>query len=78
MHTDILSTRQVEVLAILKGMAFIPDSCLVGGTALALQYGHRESVDFDFVTKNKFSPDEIFRRLGERGELRLEQKKQIH
>lgn len=73
MHTNILNTRQIEVLAILKGMTFIADFYLVGGTALALQYGHRESVDFDFVTKDTFSPEKIYKRLGEKGKIKLEQ-----
>ncbi len=35
----------------------IPDNfVLYGGTAIALRLGHRESVDFDFFTHDKFSP----------------------
>jgi len=33
---------------------------LVGGTSLALQYGHRQSVDLDFFGKMNVSQDEIF------------------
>ncbi|MFQ5676883.1 MAG: nucleotidyl transferase AbiEii/AbiGii toxin family protein, partial [bacterium] len=32
------------------------------------------SVDFDFVTKDTFSPDKIFKKLGEKGKIELEQK----
>lgn len=73
MHTNILNTRQIEVLAILKGMTFIPDFYLVGGTALALQYGHRESVDFDFVTEHAVSPAEILKALGKKCKIKLAQ-----
>lgn len=40
-----------------KLMCFEPlnDFNLVGGTALALQFGHRVSVDLDFFTKEKFN-----------------------
>ena len=41
----------------------LPNSfVLCGGTAVALQLGHRSSVDFDFVAANEFDPDELCRR----------------
>ena len=36
---------------------------LYGGTAVALYYGHRASVDFDFFTSQPFVPDELMRSL---------------
>jgi hypothetical protein len=33
---------------------------LAGDTALALQIGHRTSVDFDFYTQRKFDPDKLY------------------
>lgn len=33
---------------------------LYGGTALALQLGHRESIDFDFFSKEKFHAKDIY------------------
>jgi hypothetical protein len=36
---------------------------LYGGTAIALQLGHRQSVDFDFFTEKKIDTNEIFRNL---------------
>jgi len=33
--------------------------CLVGGTNLALRYGHRISVDLDFFTKEKFDSNSV-------------------
>ena len=36
---------------------------LVGGTSLALQLGHRLSIDLDLFTLNDFEPDEIIREL---------------
>jgi hypothetical protein len=36
---------------------------LYGGTALALQLGHRVSVDFDFFTSDPFDPAELRRRI---------------
>jgi hypothetical protein len=34
---------------------------LYGGTAVALHYGHRSSVDFDFFTSEPVNPDELMR-----------------
>ena len=36
---------------------------LYGGTAVALHYGHRCSVDFDFFTSEPVNPDELMRAL---------------
>ena len=45
---------------------------LYGGTAIALQLGHRESVDFDFFTRHDFDPQQLLEtcRLLERAEVR--------
>lgn len=32
---------------------------LYGGTALALRFGHRASLDFDFFSNQPFDPDEL-------------------
>ena len=40
----------------------IPDTfVLYGGTAIALRFGHRESIDFDFFSSEPFNGDEILR-----------------
>ncbi len=36
---------------------------LAGGTGLALQIGHRDSVDFDFFSNNSFDPNKMIERL---------------
>ena len=36
---------------------------LYGGTGLALQLGHRESVDFDFFSSRPIDPDRLYKRL---------------
>lgn len=51
MHKEILAEEQEKLLPLAK--KFINDFGLVGGTAIALQIGHRRSVDFDlFALKN--------------------------
>jgi hypothetical protein len=51
-HTNILSEIQVGVLKKIRSLS--EQSYLAGGTALALQIGHRTSLDFDFYTKDHF------------------------
>ncbi len=60
-HEDILTSRQKELLPFIKG--FSKDFYLVGGTALALQIGHRRSVDFDLFSDNNFFPLSIKKRV---------------
>lgn len=51
-YLNILSKEQEEILPIIQH--FQKDYVLVGGTSIALQIGHRESIDFDLFTfKNK-------------------------
>jgi len=48
-HKEILVPGQTELLSAVK--QFAKDFGLVGGTAVALHIGHRESIDFDLFTK---------------------------
>lgn len=59
-----LHYRTVEpaTLDILKGLCAIPELenfFLVGGTCLALRYGHRTSVDLDLFSTEDFNNEEI-------------------
>jgi len=49
MHQEVLKSKQKEIF---KKIKYFSDFYLVGGTALALQIGHRVSEDFDFF-RNK-------------------------
>jgi hypothetical protein len=45
-------------------LAEIPNTfVLCGGTAIALQLGHRASLDFDFITPESFDPDVLYNGL---------------
>lgn len=61
MYKNIFSQTQVEMLPLIK--QFSPDYYLVGGTALALQYGHRRSLDFDLFTTGIFENQAIIRKI---------------
>lgn len=67
-----LSLRTIlpHTLELLKSLSAQPElkgMRLVGGTSLALQYGHRQSVDLDFFGHIEVTMDEVlemFRRIG--------------
>lgn len=63
MHLNCLPSDVRGLLKDLSGIVHVHDFILAGGTALALQIGHRLSVDLDFFTARPFSTEEIFSEL---------------
>ena len=63
MHKEILSTAQVELLPLLQN--FKREFYLVGGTAIALQIGHRRSIDFDLFNSKKLRSKSIVSKISE-------------
>jgi len=59
MHKEILTSKQVEVLPLIQ--KFSKNFGLVGGTAVALHIGHRESIDFDLFSMEDFDNGDIRR-----------------
>jgi hypothetical protein len=57
MYREILTKQQKKLLPILSG--FREDFYLVGGTAIALQLGHRRSIDFDLFKAGGFGSKKI-------------------
>ena len=53
MHKVILTEKQIELLPLVK--KFRENFILVGGTAIALQIGHRRSIDFDMFSFQEFN-----------------------
>ncbi len=51
-----LPKRTSELLNQLSNQGFLSPFYLSGGTALALEIGHRESEDLDFFNQNDFNP----------------------
>ncbi len=56
-HWNILDKKRTKHLPRLS--AFNDSFYLAGGTALALQIGHRDSVDFDFFTEKSFDTEKL-------------------
>ena len=61
LHPEILTKEQKELLPLVK--KFYKDFGLVGGTAIALHIGHRESVDFDLFSFDEFKNVNIKKRI---------------
>ena len=60
MFANVLSQNAQDALALLSKSNCLPkNTYLAGGSALALQYGHRISVDFDFFTPSSFNEDKM-------------------
>jgi len=65
MHTEIFSSEQIGLLPVLK--LFRKEFYLVGGTAIALQFGHRRSLDFDMFTQKPFGSRRVLNVLAKAG-----------
>ena len=67
LHYDTLNENQKSILPDLAKFASDLKFYLGGGTALALYYGHRKSVDFDWFTSAQFEPYMLAGYLRENG-----------
>ena len=65
MHPEILTKKQKELLPLVK--KFQSDFGLAGGTAIALQIGHRESLDFDLFSREQFDNLELRKKITQDG-----------
>lgn len=72
MFTGTLSDNAQNALALLGKKRCLPkDTYLAGGSALALHFGHRVSVDFDFFTPNQFNSENMVKSLIELGKFQV-------
>jgi hypothetical protein len=63
MHEEILSPKQLQLLSLIK--SFAGTFYLIGGTGIALQIGHRRSIDFDLVSFGDLDIEGIKRKIRE-------------
>ncbi|MBI3458752.1 nucleotidyl transferase AbiEii/AbiGii toxin family protein [Candidatus Azambacteria bacterium] len=63
MFYNILDKKRLDLLPLFK--EFKKDFYLAGGTALALQIGHRDSIDFDFFSEQDINTKKLFEQLRE-------------
>lgn len=71
LHYETIHPATLELLKMLMSRNELKDLRLVGGTSLALQYGHRQSVDLDFFGKPQATQDEIVEMARTIGELKI-------
>lgn len=72
LHLEVLPETQQHLLDTLSVQPFISDFYMAGGTCLALQIGHRQSVDFDFFIPSDFNTSSIVNKLVEIGSYERE------
>lgn len=65
MHSEVLSDTQRALLPLIR--MFSRDYYMVGGTAIALQIGHRRSIDFDLFTSRQIQRISIRRKIEKAG-----------
>jgi len=64
MHEEVLSQKQKDLLPFIA--SFSDHFGLIGGTAVALQLGHRRSIDFDLATFSQLETDRIRGKIGDK------------
>lgn len=80
LNLNILLPHQLSLFELLSDTDFITNFYLAGGTGLALQIGHRQSIDFDFFMPDDFDTTKIIQELKSIGnfELQNEEKNTIN
>ena len=59
LYFDTITTEALSLLKLIQQNSLTKKLRLVGGTALALQYGHRKSIDLDFFGKYDATYEEL-------------------
>lgn len=71
LHFETIEPATLELLRTLQDSALLKDCRLVGGTSLALQIGHRKSIDLDFFGYVDAMPEELEDELRQYGNLQV-------
>ena len=71
LHYETIHPTTLELLKKMASQTELHGMRLVGGTSLALQYGHRQSVDLDFFGKMGVSQEEIIEMARSIGDFKL-------
>ena len=71
MYEKVIDTKTKRVLESLDKVEIIKNFYLAGGTALALQLGHRKSIDLDLFSRKDFSTEELKTILSQVGKLKI-------
>ena len=71
MCEQVISAKTKRLLESLDKIEIIKNFYLAGGTALALQLGHRKSIDLDLFSEKDFSTEELKTVLSQVGKLKV-------
>ena len=71
LHLGTIEQKTLELLRRLQSLSIFEHSRLVGGTALALQLGHRKSIDLDMFGSIEATSEEIQDACRNAGELEI-------
>lgn len=69
LHLDTVDDNTLDLLKQIQGNPHFRETRLVGGTALALQIGHRKSIDLDIFGNIELEPMELAQELQAYGNL---------
>jgi hypothetical protein len=72
LHKETIASGTLECLKQLMLDSRLENFILVGGTALALQIGHRKSIDLDFFSVHSFNENELAIYLEGKNKLRVD------
>lgn len=73
MHWNIIDDKRYRLLKNITEIVSIPNYYMIGGTALSLQLGLRESYDFDFCVPEQFNNEVLLEELGTLGDIKVKQ-----
>ncbi|GAB3894496.1 nucleotidyl transferase AbiEii/AbiGii toxin family protein [Larkinella knui] len=68
LYTAVIEPGTLGILKYISSHDIFESFCLVGGTALALQMGHRLSIDLDFFSPQPFDKELVKTELSEYGD----------
>lgn len=63
LHTKAVANAVLELLKRLQRKPYLETFYLVGGTALALYYGHRRSIDIDLFSNHAFDTQQLLEQI---------------
>ena len=73
MYWNIIDKDRYNLLKNITEIVSIPNYYMIGGTALSLQLGLRESLDFNFCVPEQFNNEVLLRELEKLGEIEVKQ-----
>ncbi len=71
LQTQTVAPGTLELLKSLQAKAYLEDFVLVGGTALSLHWGHRQSIDLDLFTNKAFDAAMLLEKIQQDYALQL-------